>query len=100
MQKELPLNVSEEVWLRPDYAIARFMGSKAAYKTGQGQGMICTAKVIQESGHPLQVQFHFRFGGRDEWFEKDETVDVDVYMQLSEFLKMGLFFKLLEELNA
>ena len=86
--KKLSPVVSKEVWLNPNYAIARFMGSKRAYKTKQDQKMICTVKIVNEKNLPLEAHVHLRFEGTDTWFNEKDTLDLDLYVPLSEWSKL------------
>ncbi|MBK5093192.1 MAG: hypothetical protein JJE48_06725 [Actinobacteria bacterium] len=86
--KKLSPRTGDEVWIKPDYAIARFMGSKVAFKTVGDSGMICTAKPIQERNREPQVQLHVRFIGTDVWKGVKDTVDIDVYIPLDEWDKL------------
>ena len=88
LRKNLPKPIGDEIWVNPRYAIARFMGSKVAYKTKDDQPMIFTLKPIEEKGIGKQVQMHLRFEGEDRWNHREDTVDVDAYLPLSECEKM------------
>lgn len=88
--KQLPPMTAKEVWLSPDYIIARFMNTKTAYKTAQHpKGVILTIKPIQEQGLPEQIQVHLRFKGRDHWNgDKEQEIDIDIYIDKVEWLKV------------
>ena len=88
MKKSLSPQIGDEVWLKPSYAIARFMGAKVAFKTRQDDAMICTIKPIKEGTLPPQVQIHLRFTGNDLWEGLRETLDIDIYVPLTEWEKI------------
>jgi len=81
--KDLSEVLGNEVWIKPDYLILRFMKSRKAYKTRQNQPMIFTVKLIDG-----QVHIHVRFDGRDKWFNDMDTLDFDVYVPIKEFEKL------------
>jgi len=84
--KKLSEQTGSEIWVNPRYAIARFMLSKAAFKTAERQPMIFTLKPIKEKFVEPEVQLHLRFEGKDLWNKLADTLDIDVYIPLSEFL--------------
>lgn len=87
--KELPENKSEEIRLNVDYLICRFMKSKRAFKINQNQdGTWFTIKEVKEKGLYPQYQIHIRFDGKDEWFNENETIDLDVYIKKEELDKL------------
>ncbi len=85
--KSLSPQTGNEVWLKPSYAIARFMGAKTAFKTEQDDAMICTIKPIKERGVSPQIHFHLRFNGTDHWKGLKDCLDIDVYIPLEEWEK-------------
>jgi hypothetical protein len=86
--KRLPKKIGPEIWLNPDYAIARFTYHKTAFKTLQNQKMILTFKLIQEKNLDPQVQVHLRFLGRDLWEGKEDILNIDFYIPLTEWKKL------------
>lgn len=89
--KKLPEKITEEKVVPLDYAIARFMRSKKAFKTGQGQeDAKCWFKVIKEKNVPSQVQLHFRFVGFDRWYGGQDDLDCDFYINIDEFCQAVL----------
>lgn len=82
--KKLSESVSKEVWIKPSYAIARFMKSKKAFKTEQDQPMICTGKFIKEVNVPIQLQLHLRFDCKDHYDGEKEVFDLDLYIPVDE----------------
>lgn len=95
-EKVLPKTISTEHWLKPSYAIARFMKSKKAFKTEQEQSMIFTMKVIREKNLPDQLQIHARFDCKDYYTGEKENLDIDVYIPFEE-VKQIVNIKKLEE---
>lgn len=61
------------------------MEKKLAFKINQNQsGTLFTIKKIQEKGLHPQYQFHIRFNGIDKWYNKKDTIDIDLYLSESE----------------
>jgi len=87
-QKQLPQRIGYEVWLRPRYAIARFMNCKIAFRTEDNQPMILTVKPISEKNVGDQIQLHLRFKGKDYWNNISDVLDVDVYIPIEEWKKV------------
>jgi hypothetical protein len=89
--KELPLQLSDELFLSIDYLICRFMKSKEAYKINQNEvGTYFTIKKIKEKGLPIQYQFHIRFNGKDKWNNKEDIIDFDFYINEEQYHKITL----------
>jgi len=87
--KILPNQLKKEIFLKIDYLICRFMGSKIAYKINQNQpNTWFTIKKIKEKGLHNQYQFHIRFNGKDKWFNKEDIIDLDFYISENEFNKI------------
>lgn len=87
--KELPEQLSPELFLNIDYLICRFMKLKDAYKINQNEkGTFFTIKKIKEKGLPEQYQFHIRFNGKDKWNNKEDIIDFDFYLSIKEFNKI------------
>jgi hypothetical protein len=87
--KELPKQLSKEVFINIDYLICRFMNSKIAYKINQNQkGTWFTCKKIKEEGLHPQYQFHIRFNGMDKWNNKEDIIDFDFYIDESNMDKI------------
>jgi hypothetical protein len=91
--KKLSTRTGIEIWMKPRYAIARFMNNKSAFKTTENQDMIFTMKPIIEKNCPPEIQIHLRFDGKDFWNGQKDTLDIDVYIPTEEFLKI---FSLIE----
>jgi len=88
---------SEEVWLHPRYAIARFMKTKTAFKTlDNSNNTLMTAKVIQEKNIPKQLHIHFRMDGKDYWNKLDDIIDIDLYIGMENLEQLA---KLIEEMK-
>jgi len=86
--KALPPKVGGEALLQIDYAIARFMGSKKAYKTEQNpSGVIFSMKRIRDERVGHQVHLHLRFSGRDRVYAGEDVLDIDVYVPVEEWAK-------------
>src|SRR3989304_2050205 len=83
--KELSKKISNEIWLKPRYAIARFMKKKIAFKTNEFQPMIFTLKIIKEKLIEEEIQLHLRFKGKDFWNNLDDDLDIDIYIPVKEF---------------
>jgi len=86
--KELSKKISNEIWLKPRYAIARFMKKKIAFKTNEFQPMIFTLKIIKEKLIEEEIQLHLRFKGKDFWNNLDDDLDIDIYIPVKEFEKV------------
>jgi hypothetical protein len=87
---------SEEILLKPRYAICRFMKSKVAFKNKDGdKKVLFSIKKIQEEGVPEQIQFHVRLQGKDYWSGKEDVVDVDFYVDIEDFKRE---FDILEDM--
>jgi len=87
--KKLSPQVSEELWIKPSYAIVRFMKSKKAYKIDQAQSCIFTFKEVHEKNRPVEMQIHLRIEGKDHWNNMEkETIDVDIYIEKEEWEKV------------
>lgn len=82
--KELPQQIGKEIFLKMDYLICRFMNKKYAYKIDQNQKTYFTIKKIQDQGKRPQYQFHIRFEGKDTWFNDNDIIDFDFYIDESE----------------
>jgi hypothetical protein len=80
--KELSPMESNEVWLNPRYAMARFMVSKVAFKTlDNSNNTLMTAKIVQEKNLPKELQLHIRLNGKDYWNNHEDTLDIDIYIE-------------------
>lgn len=86
--KELPKKLSNEIFLKIDYLICRFMKNKHAYKINQNQPTFFTVKKIQEKGLHPQYQFHIRFNGKDRWYNDEDIIDFDFYIDEKEIEKI------------
>jgi hypothetical protein len=87
--KVLPRLLSREALLKIDYAIARFMDSKRAYRTEQNpEGTIFSIKRVDGGTLGSQVQLHLRFKGRDRIFGGTDTLDIDAYVRVEEWAKV------------
>jgi hypothetical protein len=87
--KVLPKIVSREAILRIDYAIARFMESGRGYRTEQKpKGTIFSIKRVDAGTLGSQVQLHLRFKGQDRIFGGTDTLDVDAYVPVDEWMKV------------
>ena len=86
--KTLSKRIGTEVFLKVRYAIVRFMNSKNAFKTTDFQKeTIFTLKPIIETNVGKQVQLHLRIEAKDYWNNILDTIDVDVYIPLAEYIK-------------
>lgn len=93
--KQLPKKIGKEIWLKPRYAILRFMNSGVAFVKKDHLPMICTFKPITEKDIGEQIQIHLRFDARD-LFHKDhiqEQIDIDVYVSMDEWEKLQPLLK-------
>lgn len=80
--KDLSKPISKEIWIKNNYAIAKFMNDKnEVIKTTQDQKIIFTIKAVKECNIDKQLQFHIRFND-SRFIEK--ILDVDIYAPLSE----------------
>jgi hypothetical protein len=82
-KKELSNIIGTEVFIQPNYAIAKFMKSGILVKTAQNQKMFFTFKPIKEIDLPEQIQMHIRFDSVN-----NDVLDIDVYIPVAEFLKL------------
>lgn len=86
--KKLSLQTGDEVRFNVDYIICRFMKSKKAYKTPQNpKDVWFTMKPVKEKNVPEEIQIHLRFNGRDYWYNEEDIIDIDVYVNKEEFLR-------------
>jgi len=83
-KKKLSPQTSKEVWMKIDYAIARFMKSKLFFRTNSA---LFTFKKVKEGTLHEQIQIHLRIIGRNEKGEQDD-IDFDVYASIPEFNKL------------
>jgi hypothetical protein len=98
--KQLPDRLGEELFLKIDYVICRFMKQKKAYKTSQNQSnVIFTVKKVKEENLEPQYHLHLRFNGRDVWFNDNDSIDVDFYINEKEFTKILSIIDKKEELR-
>jgi hypothetical protein len=98
--KELSKRIGEELWLKPRYAILRFMKNKSAFKTEEFPSMIFTLKPIKEINIEEEIQLHIRFDGKDLWNGLQDVIDVDVYIPVEEFLKVASMFSEKKDMNG
>lgn len=91
--KKLPKRISEEKFFKLNYANARFMNSKEAYRTNYHEpGAFLTLKCVEGDDFNLNkkvnlVQLHLRTKAKDRINNKDEDLDIDIYFYEDEFNK-------------
>jgi len=93
--KELPIIIGKEYVFSIDYGIARFLESKNAWRTTKelAKNNLISFKPILEQNLAPQMQIHIRFYGSDTLGMnndtlRDEVLDIDVYIQLTEFMSI------------
>lgn len=79
--KPLPESLSE-ILLAYDYALVKFRDKDEAYRA---EGQLVEFKVVQVGTLHAQVRIHVFVRGLDKKSGKNETVDVDAYLPISEF---------------
>jgi hypothetical protein len=98
--KPLPKRLGEEKFLTLNYANARFMKNKDAYRTGYSskgertKGVYFTMKVVEGDEFKKNpekaelVQIHLRCPAKDRISGKEELLDVDMYCFFEEFKEL------------
>lgn len=102
MVKPLPTNLSEEKFLKLNYANCRFMKSKKAYRTSYNPTNIFFTAKLEEGNEGTEkikmLHLHLRTPAEDRWFNEQENLDIDIYIPESEFSQITHLLKS-EQLN-